>query len=288
MPDQKNLTESQTVTEAGKLVAFLKQFDSVAVAFSAGVDSAVVAKAAYLALGEKAIALTGVGPALAEGELEEAKRIAQLIGIQHVEVVTDEINNPLYIANNTDRCYHCKTELYEQAKNEAQRLGISHLMNGANADDQSDYRPGMMAATEHQVRSPLLELGINKAMVRSLAKHWSLPIWDKPASPCLASRLAYGQEVSPERLAMIDAAERWIKSVQHEGNSPREVRVRYHEGDKASVELPKDWVKVFQREPLCGDLKKELLGLGFQHVEIDQQGFRSGSLNEIILPQLPS
>lgn len=288
MPDQKNLTESQTVTEAGKLVAFLKQFNSVAVAFSAGVDSAVVAKAACLALGEKAIALTGVGPALAEGELEEAKRIAQLIGIQHVEVVTDEINNPLYIANNTDRCYHCKTELYEQAKNEAQRLGISHLMNGANADDQSDYRPGMMAATEHQVRSPLLELGINKAMVRSLAKHWSLPIWDKPASPCLASRLAYGQEVSPERLAMIDAAERWIKSVQHEGNSPREVRVRYHEGDKASVELPKDWVKVFQREPLYSDLKKELLALGFQHVEIDQQGFRSGSLNEIILPQLPS
>ncbi len=279
MPTESPIVENT----ADSLVEFLQQFDSVAVAFSAGVDSAVVAKAAFLALCNRAVAMTGIGPALAEGELQEAKRIAAIIGIKHVQVATEEINNPLYIANNTDRCYHCKTELYEQAKREALRIGLSQVVNGANADDQSDYRPGMMAAAEQQVRSPLLELGINKTMVRSLAKHWLLPIWNKPASPCLASRLAYGQAVTPERLAMIDAAERWIKAVKINRASPREVRVRFHEGNRARVEVPSDWIEFFCTEPLHSQMEKKLRELGFDHFEVDQRGFRSGSLNDLLI-----
>ena len=268
---------------ANKLVRHLSEFDSLAVLFSAGVDSAVVAKAAHLALGSHALAITGVGPALAEGELEIAKQTASLIGIEHHVVGTDEINDPLYVMNDKNRCYHCKSELYSVAKSEAEQLGYRNLANGANADDASDYRPGMIAASENQVLSPLLELGISKKEVRKLASHWDLPVWDKPASPCLASRISYGQAVTPERLRMIDRAEQWIKAIKREGSAPiREVRVRYFAGDVARVEVQDDWINYLIEPKLETRMRSAFKEFGFQEVEVDPNGYRSGNLNHLI------
>lgn len=263
--------------EAQQLVDTLRAYGSCAVAFSAGVDSTVVAKAAQLALGDEAVAVTGVGPALAEGELEEAERLAALIGIRHEVVATDEINTPGYIANAPDRCFHCKTELYTHVERVAQQLSLKTLANGANTDDQGDYRPGMQAAADFQVRSPLVECGLGKQQVRELAAFWDLPIWDKPAAPCLASRVAYGQEVTPERLRMIDAAERRLREL-----GIRELRVRYHEGDLARIEAPVEWlprlVEDGTRQAIVADLKS----LGFKSVTFDLAGFQSGSFNQVL------
>jgi pyridinium-3,5-biscarboxylic acid mononucleotide sulfurtransferase len=195
------------------LLAWFKSVESCAVALSAGVDSGVVAKAAFLALGDKAVAVTGASDSLARGELEEARELAKLIGIRHYVIETREFEKPEYLRNAPDRCYHCKTELYDQMQAAAPSLGVACIINGLNVDDLGDYRPGILAAKEHAVRSPLAECGINKAQVRELAAHWGLPIWDKPATPCLSSRVAYGEEVTPERLAKIDEAERYLRSL---------------------------------------------------------------------------
>ena len=194
-----------------QLLDLIRSFDSCAVAFSAGVDSTVLAEAAQLALGDRAVAVTGVSPSLPTGELEESRRLAALIGIRHEVMTTEEFRDPAYLRNDVDRCYHCKTELYTQIERLAPQLHVAVVLNGANVDDLGDYRPGMRAASERQVRSPLAECGFSKADIRALAEEWDLPIWDKPAMPCLASRVAYGEEVSPERLAMIDQAERFLR-----------------------------------------------------------------------------
>ena len=182
------------------------------------------------------------------------------------------------MANAPDRCYHCKTELYGHVERVAADLGLSAtIANGANADDRGDHRPGMRAADEHSVRSPLLGCGLTKADVRTLARHWGLPVWDKPAAPCLASRIAYGQEVTPERLRMIDAAEQRLRSL-----GLRELRVRYHEGDLARIEVPADAITTLAdpavREPLLADLQ----ALGFKRVTLDLAGFESGNLNTLV------
>jgi uncharacterized protein len=181
------------------------------------------------------------------------------------------------VRNAPDRCYHCKTELYEQIEGLLPNLGAGVIVNGANADDAGDYRPGMRAAGEHRVRSPLAECGLTKAEVRELAAAWELPVWDKPASPCLSSRVAYGQDVTPQRLAMIDRAEQFLR--QH---GFRICRVRYHEGDLARVEVPREETVRLCNSPLREELEAELKRLGFRLVTIDLSGFRSGSLNELI------
>lgn len=259
------------------LLANIAAHGSCAVAYSGGVDSAVVAKAAYEALGDKAVAVTGASASLAAGELEQAEEIARLIGIRHQVIRTDEFSQESYLRNAPDRCYHCKTELYTQLERVLPELGIRVILNGANADDAGDYRPGMTAAAEHAVHSPLAECGITKAEVRELAAAWSLPVWDKPASPCLSSRVAYGEEVTPERLAMVDAAEQFLRS-----KGLKVCRVRYHRGDLARIEVPAD-----ELQPLCEpatrrELAAELRRLGFKFVTIDLEGFRSGSLNQLL------
>jgi pyridinium-3,5-biscarboxylic acid mononucleotide sulfurtransferase len=260
-----------------QLLALIRGLDRCAVAFSGGVDSAVVAKAAQLALGENALAVTGVSPSLAVGELEAACELAAIIGIRHEVIRTQEFTRPGYVENSPQRCYHCKTELYEQLEQIAERLNLSVLLNGANADDAGDYRPGMKAATQHRVRSPLLECSITKDEVRELAALWELPVWDKPASPCLASRVAYGEEVTPERVAMIDRAEQYLR-----GQGIRELRVRYHKGDLARIEVPPEELPRLTQPPLATDMVREFQKLGFKFVTLDLAGFRSGSLNALV------
>jgi uncharacterized protein len=258
------------------LLAALARLESCAVAYSGGVDSAVVAQAALLALGERAVAVTGASASLASGELELAQQVARQIGIRHVVVATEELNSAAYTRNAPDRCYHCKTELYTQLERLLPQLGVKEIVNGANADDLGDYRPGMRAAAERRIHSPLAECGLTKADVRELAAAWKLPVWDKPATPCLSSRIAYGEEVTPQRLAMIDAAEQFLRA-----RGLTRVRVRYHKGDLARIETP-----LSELPQLAGELRDELAAelrrLGFKFVTLDLEGFRSGSLNQLV------
>jgi uncharacterized protein len=259
------------------LLQLLRGLESCAVAYSGGVDSAVVAKGAALALGESAVAVTGTSASLAAGELEAAQQLAQLIGIRHVAIATDELASPDYLRNAPDRCYHCKTELYSQLERLLPQLGVKTIVNGANADDLGDYRPGMQAASEHRIYSPLAECRITKAEVREFAAAWGLPVWDKPATPCLSSRIAYGEEVTPERLAMIDQAEQFLRS-QGLGN----LRVRYHRGDLARIEVPLADLPRLVDADLRQGITAQLRQLGFKFVTLDLEGFRSGSLNQLV------
>lgn len=260
-----------------RLLDVMRSLDSCAVAMSAGVDSTVVAKAAQMALGDRAVALTGASASLADGELDEARALVKLIGIRHEVIATDELDDPRYRQNSPDRCFHCKTELYTRMATRAEQLGLRVLVNGANADDAGDYRPGMEAARQHEVRSPLAECDIGKQQVRELAEGWQLPVWNKPATPCLSSRVAYGQEVTPERLAMIDRAEQYLRS-----HAMPAVRVRYHEGDLARIEVPVDSVEQICRHDIRRGLVEHLHQLGFKFVTLDLEGFRSGSLNTLL------
>ena len=260
-----------------RLLALVAGYESCAVAFSGGVDSAVSAKAAHLALRDRAVAVTGTSASLAEGELEAAIKLARQIGIRHQVIDTQEFASADYLRNSPDRCFHCKTELYTQLEGLAEKLGVKVIANGANLDDQGDYRPGMAAAREHDVRSPLLECGLSKADVRWLAAHWQLPVWDKPASPCLSSRIAYGQEVTPDRVATIDRAEQFLRE-----HGFRELRVRYHGDDLARIEVPLGALPRLAEPELREAIVERFRDLGFKYVTLDLQGFRSGSLNQII------
>lgn len=272
--DTPQTTESP---DAARLVAKLRELESCVVAFSGGVDSAVVAQGAFLALGDRAVAATGIGPAVAESELEIARQVAHQIGIPLVELATAEIARAGYIANAPDRCYHCKTELYTVLAHYAAENNLQTIVNGTNIDDLGDYRPGLQAATEGNVRSPLVECGIDKARVRQLAQLWNLPVWDKPAQPCLASRIAYGEQVTPQRLERIERAEALLHELGF-----RIVRVRHHPGDLARIEVPLDDLSRLLENQVQSRLNSALTNLGFRYVTVDLAGFRSGNLNSAL------
>ena len=259
------------------LLETLRSYGRVAVAFSGGIDSTVVAQAAQLALGDRAVAVTAVSDSLASGELEEAEMLAKQIGIRHRVIRTEEFADPNYVRNNTDRCYFCKSELYGRLSSLLPELSVDVIASGANTDDRGDHRPGMRAASENHVRHPLQECNLGKAEVRALAKQWGLPTWDKPATPCLSSRIAYGEEVTPERVKMIDLAEAWLRN-----RGLILLRVRYHKGDLARVEVPIEEVPRLVAPGVREQMTTEFHKLGFKYVTIDLDGLRSGSMNAVI------
>lgn len=261
-----------------RLLDLLHSYGSCAVAFSGGLDSTVLAKAAQLALGDRAVAVTGQSDSLAVGELDESREVARQIGIRHEIVTTGELSIPAYQANQSDRCYHCKSELFAQVEQVAQRLGMAVVADGSNRDDHGEYRPGLHAAAQRNVRSPLAECGLTKPEIRQLAEHWGLPTWNKPATPCLSSRVAYGEPITPERLAMIDRAERFLRQ---RGFQP--LRVRYHKGDVARIEVAVEQVARFTEPQFRREVVDYLKSLGFKYVSLDLEGFRSGSMNAVLM-----
>jgi uncharacterized protein len=260
-----------------RLLDVLRTLDRVAVAFSGGIDSTVVAQAAYLALGDRAVAVTADSASVPRTEIEDAQRLARQIGIRHRIVPTEEFADPNYIRNDGTRCYFCKSELYTRIETLLPELDAAVICSGANLDDRGDYRPGLTAAAEHAVRHPLQEASFTKADVRALARVWGLPTWDKPASPCLSSRLAPGVEVTRERTGRVEAAEAYLRTLGY-----REFRVRLHEGELARIEVPAAELPRLADPAVRADLVRRLKELGFQFVTLDLEGFRSGSLNTLV------
>ncbi|MBA2115808.1 ATP-dependent sacrificial sulfur transferase LarE [Bremerella alba] len=260
-----------------RLLSWFHDLDSCLVAFSGGVDSSVVAKAAVLALGEKSFAVTAKSPSVAQRDLQIAQETAEAIGIRHEVIETSELNRPGYVANAPDRCFHCKSELYDHLSAIRAHFASAVIVNGANLDDRGDHRPGMIAATNAGVRSPLLECEIDKSTLREIAKQWDIPVWDRPASPCLASRIAYGVEVTSERLMMVELAEEALRSL-----GLRDLRVRFHDGDLARLEVPLESIEWIAKPETREVLERRLTEIGFKFVTLDLGGLTSGSLNQLI------
>ena len=259
------------------LLELIRGLGSCGIAFSGGVDSAVVAMAAWEAIGTAAIAVTGISPSLALAELEDAKRLARQIGMRHELIETGEFDRPEYVRNEADRCFHCKTELYRLMSTMAERFGFSVILNGVNLDDLG--RLPSRAGGGGQLCSPQPVGGMwsDQSGRAGAAQEWSLDVWDKPASPCLASRVAYGEEVTPQRLRMIEQAELWLRN-----QGIHEARVRYHHGDMARIEVPAEEIPGLVQPAMRAKLSQMLRDLGFKFISVDLEGFRSGSLNQLV------
>jgi pyridinium-3,5-biscarboxylic acid mononucleotide sulfurtransferase len=267
------MAATTTSVKLERLHAVLASTGGAVVAFSGGTDSALVAAVAARALGDRALAVTAVSPSLAPGELAEARSVAAVVGIRHRAVRTHEVEREAYLANGIDRCYHCKTELYDVLHGVAAEESLPVVVSGANVDDLGDWRPGLKAAEEHLVRHPLVEAGFTKAEVREAARELGLPTWDKPASACLSSRIEHGVRITVEDLSRVGKAERALRDLGF-----RQVRVRVH-GDVARVEVEVQELERFASPGVREAAVEALRGLGYRYVTLDLEGFRSGSMN---------
>jgi uncharacterized protein len=268
-------------TKEQRLQAELKEVPSLIVAYSGGVDSAYLAFAAHRALGKRMLAVTALSASYSERDRKEAEACVARVQFRHEFIETSELANPAYRANNPDRCYFCKDELFEKLDELAAGRGFAAVAYGVNVDDQGDWRPGQRAAREHKVLTPLLDAGMTKADIRELARRAELPVWDRPASACLSSRIAYGIEVTPERLAIIEKGEEALRELGF-----RQFRVRFHEKlvrlEIAPEELPRAMTPEMSRK-----FVEIFKALGFTFVTLDLEGYRSGSLNTHLITLKP-
>jgi pyridinium-3,5-biscarboxylic acid mononucleotide sulfurtransferase len=280
MRDEGSLaSHSETAAEAAalekqeRLFASLRQLDSLLVAFSGGADSAYLAWAAHRALGPQALAVTALSPSFSAHDREQALTFARVAGLRHEYIETQEFENPLYVANNADRCFHCKDELFVQMEALAAARGFTAIAYGINADDEHDFRPGHRAAAEHKVLAPLLDAGLTKVEIRALSRCAGLATWDRPASACLSSRVPYGTAVTPELLRRVEAGEAFLRELGF-----RQFRVRAH-GDLARIEIALEELPRALDAQMAQEFASRFKSLGFSYITLDLEGYRQGSLN---------
>ncbi|WP_245915982.1 ATP-dependent sacrificial sulfur transferase LarE [Merismopedia glauca] len=266
------------VEKLEQLKSIFAEMECALIAYSGGVDSTLVAKVAYDVLGDRAVAVTAESASLLPEELEDARIQAAAIGISHRIVQTQEMENPNYTSNPVNRCYFCKSELHDTLKPLARQMGYPYVVDGVNADDLRDYRPGIQAAKERGARSPLAEVGITKAEVRELSQKLGLPWWDKPAQPCLSSRFPYGEEITLPKLQRVGRAEVYLQKLGWKTLRVRSV------GDTAKIELPVEQIQNFVASTDLPALVSKFQELGFVYVTLDLEGFQSGKLNQVLTP----
>jgi uncharacterized protein len=268
--------EDKAESKCQKLLQILREFGSVAIAYSGGVDSTFLVSAAREALGGNVVAVTARSETYSEEEGAEAARNAVTIGVVHVIIETSELGIPGFSDNPPDRCYHCKHELFKKVFQVAKEHGLKHVLDGSNADDVDDFRPGMRAAVEMGVRQPLREAGLTKDDIRALSKKRGLPTWSKPAMACLASRFPYGEKITGDKLSRVAEAERFVRGLDF-----HDVRVRSH-GTIARIEIGSEQLSRAMEPDVRDQIAEKLSALGFTYVTLDLQGFRSGSMNEVL------
>jgi len=267
-----------------RLLGILKELESVIVAFSGGVDSTFLAKAAKDALGDKALLVTADSETYPASELEESRRLARHLGMRHLVIETRELDNPEYARNAPNRCFFCKEELFTKLGPLAAREGMAHLVYGANMDDLGDHRPGMEAAKRMGVRAPLIEAEFWKTEIRELSREFDLPTWDKPSFACLSSRFQYGDGITAEKLRQVDAAEAFVRSLGF-----KQFRVRHHDR-LARLEIAREEMGRLWEDGIQDSIVARFRELGYLYVAVDLQGFRSGSANDALklIRKIPS
>jgi uncharacterized protein len=273
---EPRLDKSQLVAKQDKLFEILRGLDRVIVAYSGGTDSAYLAWAANTVLGERALAVTADSPSIPESHKRDAAEYARQLGFRHEVIPTYEFENPDYVKNDADRCFHCKDELFLRLDQIAAERGIAHIVYGVNQDDLGDYRPGQTAAKIHQVKAPLVEAALTKREIRELSREAGLSFWDRPAAACLSSRIPYGTPVTPETIKRIEVGEEELKLLGF-----RQFRVRFH-GELVRVEIARDELEKALSLEMFEKITSIFKPLGFHYVTLDLQGYRQGSMNEVL------